>query len=283
MPRQSRLNAERQLSATRFPDARSALAFDGFLKSYGGFRRAVLIRAKSEERPTTHYIWRTRGDRRVRGSHRVNEGQVFAWNDPPPTGHPGEEPGCRCWAEPYYPDRRIRAEETVVGGVDNASYRWTPTDFVKHFYIGRGRAVTLGEMGHLQDFIDFVGVYVFARFADQLTLEAAVVRNGRIEKSFEDSYNFKPISYPHGGGSLKGVFRGKAETANGYHIITGLIQYVFRDEFTDPAGVREWRLDSSDPELVSPEVLTLTDLFGNKYKITGEWRTFVEIIRPEKS
>lgn len=31
----------------------------------------------------------------------ANEGQIFAWNDPPPTGHPGEDFGCRCTAEPY--------------------------------------------------------------------------------------------------------------------------------------------------------------------------------------
>ncbi|MDF0604003.1 minor capsid protein [Psychromarinibacter sp. C21-152] len=53
-----------------------------------------------QERPTTHYIWRTRGDDKVRPSHAANNGQVFAWDDPPETGHPGEDYGCRCTAEP---------------------------------------------------------------------------------------------------------------------------------------------------------------------------------------
>lgn len=53
------------------------------------------------------YRWRDSGDARVRDSHRENarretefgEG-VYAWDDPPETGHPGEDYQCRCWAEP---------------------------------------------------------------------------------------------------------------------------------------------------------------------------------------
>ncbi|GFO82237.1 MAG: hypothetical protein A49_18640 [Methyloceanibacter sp.] len=58
----------------------------------------------ARNRPATHYIWRTRGDGKVRPSHAANDGKIFAWDDPPPTGHPGEDYGCRCWAEPYAPD-----------------------------------------------------------------------------------------------------------------------------------------------------------------------------------
>lgn len=49
----------------------------------------------------TRYIWRSRDDEKVRGSHAANDDRVFAWDSPPPTGHPGAEFGCRCWAEPY--------------------------------------------------------------------------------------------------------------------------------------------------------------------------------------
>lgn len=38
----------------------------------------------------------------MRHSHAANEGKIFAWDNPPPTGHPGEEYNCRCTAEPYY-------------------------------------------------------------------------------------------------------------------------------------------------------------------------------------
>ena len=43
------------------------------------------------------YIWHTVHDSRVRKSHAALDGEVRDWNDSP---MPGEEPGCRCWAEP---------------------------------------------------------------------------------------------------------------------------------------------------------------------------------------
>lgn len=62
---------------------------------------------KGEGRPTVHYVWRTAGDDRVRSSHAVLAGRVFSWADPPPHGHPGTEPNCRCWPEPYYGDPAV--------------------------------------------------------------------------------------------------------------------------------------------------------------------------------
>lgn len=50
------------------------------------------------------YVWRTAGDDRVRGTHAHNNGLIFSWNDPPPTGHPGEDFQCRCYAEPIISD-----------------------------------------------------------------------------------------------------------------------------------------------------------------------------------
>lgn len=45
------------------------------------------------------YIWRTRGDNKVRSEHAERDGKVFEWNNPPEDGHPGEAPNCRCRAE----------------------------------------------------------------------------------------------------------------------------------------------------------------------------------------
>ena len=36
-----------------------------------------------QERTTSHYIWRTQGDGKVRNSHAEREGQVFSWDNPP--------------------------------------------------------------------------------------------------------------------------------------------------------------------------------------------------------
>ena len=50
------------------------------------------------------YRWSTSKDERVRETHEANEGKAFLWTDPPPTGHPGEDPNCRCTASPITQD-----------------------------------------------------------------------------------------------------------------------------------------------------------------------------------
>lgn len=39
-----------------------------------------------QERPTTHYIWRTRRDSKVRSAHAEREGRGFSWEDPSDVG-----------------------------------------------------------------------------------------------------------------------------------------------------------------------------------------------------
>ncbi len=56
---------------------------------------------------TSHYVWRTMLDDRVRRRHLEREGHVFARAEPPSGGPPGTEPNCRCWAEPYYGDPAV--------------------------------------------------------------------------------------------------------------------------------------------------------------------------------
>jgi len=67
--------------------------------------KAMLLKAETSENHSTHlYIWRTAGDEKVRPSHAANEGRIFAWGNPPSTGHPGDEVNCRCTAEPVEVD-----------------------------------------------------------------------------------------------------------------------------------------------------------------------------------
>lgn len=61
-------------------------------------------------RPTQHYTWRTAGDRKVRDAHAALNGRIFSWAHPPEHGHPGTEPNCRCWPEPYYGDPAVADE-----------------------------------------------------------------------------------------------------------------------------------------------------------------------------
>lgn len=69
------------------------------------------MRESQKEAGATHYIWRTAKDQRVRGrpggyyensryDHWARDGKTFAWDKPPPDGHPGEPIMCRCVALP---------------------------------------------------------------------------------------------------------------------------------------------------------------------------------------
>ena len=71
-------------------------AFDAYLRRGTPIEWSLKAMAALLERPTTHYIWRTRGDGRVRASHAANNGRIFSWDNPPPMGHPGEDYNCRC-------------------------------------------------------------------------------------------------------------------------------------------------------------------------------------------
>lgn len=61
-----------------------------------------LMQYRQQHAGITEYIWVTSGDRRVRPSHAVLEGQKFTWGPehPAPEGSPGIPVRCRCVADP---------------------------------------------------------------------------------------------------------------------------------------------------------------------------------------
>ena len=59
-----------------------------------------MARARQQAAGVNEYIWRTVGDDRVRPAHAARDGRRFAWGNPPPGGHPGEDYNCRCVAVP---------------------------------------------------------------------------------------------------------------------------------------------------------------------------------------
>lgn len=72
---------------------------------------STLTQARAEHIGSESYIWHTSGDSTVRADHKILNGKIFQWNDPPVaderTGaraHPGCIYNCRCWAEPIIPD-----------------------------------------------------------------------------------------------------------------------------------------------------------------------------------
>ena len=59
-----------------------------------------LTELRQAEAGVEEYIWRAVKDGATRASHLQNDGKTFRWDNPPATGHPGEDFQCRCTAEP---------------------------------------------------------------------------------------------------------------------------------------------------------------------------------------
>ena len=82
-------------------------------------RISGIVADDMDKNPEDYYIWRTKGDDKVRSAHAEREGKIFNWHVPPEGGHPGEDYNCRCWAEPYRPERYADKPMMVdVSGLD---------------------------------------------------------------------------------------------------------------------------------------------------------------------
>jgi len=246
-------------------------AFEAYLR-YGtpiDLRTRLEAKAKSkDDRPTTHYIWRTQGDNKVRASHAANDGKIFAWDDPPPTGHPGEDYGCRCWAEPYAPD----TDESFTITLQNVSDEgapWASEDFVRHYFLGEGRAVTVRQTGHLKAVVaEFrrkagdVPTRLPGQIADAARLEPGSSFNG----DFGRPYPMKDVAFSLGNTTIEGVFRGKIKRSHALLELRGTINFELKDEFRDPLGLGT--IGSPYTEIPFGKPYLITDRWGGSFSAT---------------
>lgn len=252
-------------------------AFRQFLR-----KGTPMYRTLKADHPTPYYVWRTRGDSLVRASHARNEGHVFLWDAPPPTGNPGEEYGCRCWAEPYVRGKTEFAYQTLISPIIDSSKKWVWYDFVRHA-LDEGTDVTLSQIGQLQDVINYYAYVieggVFARVTQQIIDEARRSQSGYFTYFFSNNYSFEAISYPHGKSSVYRIFKGYVSKDLNNLVISGNVNYFFGDEYTDPVDIRQIFNGTSNPEAVSEMWRQISDGGGKIYKITGEWETelFAEV------
>jgi SPP1 gp7 family putative phage head morphogenesis protein len=71
--------------------------------------QSSIVQARALSVGADQYTWRSVGDADVRRIHKILNGHVFNWTDPPVAEeggqrhHPGAFPNCRCWAEPIIP------------------------------------------------------------------------------------------------------------------------------------------------------------------------------------
>ena len=252
-----------------------------YRKAFAEFMRRgtpieLSLKAAAQDHPSTHYIWRTRGDGKVRTSHAVNNGRILSWDNPPPAGHPGEDYNCRCTAEPYVRGVSEFAYQTLTSPVNDSSPKWEAIDFVWHAVI-HGDAVNLSEIGRLWDVIDHYAYVakggVFERINRQVIDAARLIRNGYFPYDFSNSYAFKEIAFPFGNSTVFGIFKGHVSGKNGLMKIDGTVEYFFDDDYTDPAGIRQRRYGTSDPTMVDAIERYITDGGGGVYGITGQWQT----------
>lgn len=281
------------------------LRFDRWLR----FGTPIDLPLERKDDPATdRYVWRTRRDEKVRKTHRMNDGRIFSWDDPPETGHPGEAENCRCEAIPYRPGETEFAFHTFTTDLSSPNSRWGNADFVNHFYTGGGRPVTLSEIGHLAEIANVYAYETgaegaFRRLADQIADAAREKPAGPIDYPFGTTYDFGSVAFSHGNATVKGNFLGTKTDLGEMFRIEGNSTFEFSDVFTDPLDFRDrYRRDrkaaafgfetrmtqshvafcNSDIERsiwatrTAPEIRrsvweAITDVGGTAYDVTGNW------------
>jgi hypothetical protein len=235
-------------------------------------------RETAESHTTTHYIWRTWDDDKVRPEHAANNGKIFAWDNPPPTGNPGETFGCRCWAEPYGAELREYSSQVVTFAMPDATPAWTREDFIAYYFVGGGQEVSLSLIGLLQNVIGYARTYsqpdggsIFDRVASKIFIEAREKGEGSFESSFGRSYDLRPVRYEFGDATIEGIGRVNVVDKGDFLIVTAYIDYNFYDRFTDPLD--EWN--------VIPGVYDLPG--ATPYDITDVWSTHLEALIKKNS
>lgn len=222
-----------------------------------------------------YYVWHTQEDGKVRAAHAANDGKIFAWSNRPATGHPGEDYGCRCWAEPL--GSKLYAMQTLISASSDAPYKWTNKDLVAHFRAGSGEGVSLSQIGYLKDVIvhysDTLGIY--ERVEKQVIKAALFAAEGSFSYSFDNSYDFGNVLYSLGESTVRGEFVGEARIEQDNLIINGEVEYYFIDQFTDPGQLVEIidMIPSVTRQDAENFIGTSGDVGGKAYPITGEWQT----------
>ncbi len=235
----------RKMKADRLKQAYEHKAFLKHLR-YGIPMAYALKQETADNHSTARYIWKTQGDSKVRDSHRKNHNKIFSWDDPPETGHPGEDYGCRCVAVPYHEKVRERMEMTM-SGISDASPAWKDGrnwktgeigDFAWHYFTGNGRTIRLRDTGHLQAVVKEYWRQVEQDLLGQIADAARKNIDDNFTYDFYDTYEMGHIVFDLGETTIGGVARGRSQLgADGALNLSGHVEFYHRDEFRDPLNI----------------------------------------------
>ncbi len=208
-------------------------AFDAYLRKGTPFRLAA-----KRLQPDAYYVWRTSGDEKVRPSHAENDGKVISWSHRPATGHPGEDFNRRCTAEPYLAELR-EFVDFALHAVEDHGAAWSGFDFVRHYFKGGGRAVTVRETGHLRQVVEYYGnvLGVFGDIKEQVVAAARGNIEQKFTYNFGNSYPLKGAVFSIGNTVIRGAFEGICRREGGYLGLDGAIEFQLSDAFVDPMSI----------------------------------------------
>ncbi len=227
------------------------------------------------------YIWRTRGDDKVSPEHAANNDKIFKRDNPPPTGHPGWRPNCRCTAEPMPDeDKPEFAKQTLISSVKDGP-KWSDFDLLEHYYSQSGKSLRLSEIGYLRDVIHHYGerLGTFARINQQIFDAAKNTELGRFSYDFNNTYDFWTLfsggKFSLNVSTVSGVFIGTSKVDSKYLEIDGTITYYFDDEFTDVLDFADWAeiLYGVDRDRAESMVDRIDDFLAVPFRIYDQWQT----------
>lgn len=92
---------------------------------------AHAVQQRQREIGITHYVWITGDDAEACPACALNNGRIFAWDEPPPGGHPGmrtccAEGHCRCVAQALFSDEEHHLPEDDRAPSDEGSTAAAP-------------------------------------------------------------------------------------------------------------------------------------------------------------
>ena len=218
----------------------------------------------------------------MRPSHAANDGKIFAWDDPPPTGHPGEGHGCRCCAEAYVPDAH-EFFDIQMQNVSDEGRPWEHRDFIRHYFTGEGRTVTVRQTGHLRpvvaEFKRQAGD-VPTRLSGQIADKARRNIGGHFDGKFGRPYPMQDIVFSLGETTITGAFYGTCQRKHALLELRGEINYELSDEFRDPMGIEDRVLEQIGAVGMFPTELPAAE----PYRIVDRWTgTFSAMVHMDRA
>jgi peptidoglycan hydrolase-like protein with peptidoglycan-binding domain len=232
------------------------------------------LNREAEKTPDGVYIWRTVEDSKVRKDHAALNRTIRRWDDAP---DPGEDYNCRCWAEPV--NRANGLHQDLTTEIKN-SKKWETREFLKHFFLGKGREVTLAETGYLSDIINKAEEIMYHRLENQISDQMRSIKNGTLIYWTEKSYpEFGDAKWIFGGGTIKTVTSGQVIQSGDTISINAEVQYAYYDEFTDIVNMRQFfigphKLSDLPSNWRTSLGVAMSELAqGEMYSITGNWKT----------